>query len=148
MSHPMKRYGWNEGAVAHEAAITFSLLIVLAYGVIQLGIAFWQLNTTELAVLQAGRWAMVHNSDKTLVPDVETQLQAALPGATASCPLPSSPSAGNWYVCATETAATAGNPAVLNLSALYAFNLLVPAKLVLGVSGPYTVISQATIPVD
>ena len=144
----MKGYRWNDGAVAHEAAFTFSLLMVLAYGGTQLGIAFWQLNTTELAVLQAGRWAMVHNSDKTLVADVETQMQGALPGATASCPLPSSPTAGNWYVCATETAATVGNPAVLNLSAVYAFNLLVPAKLVLGVAGPYTVTSQATIPVD
>jgi hypothetical protein len=144
----MKTYGWNDGATAPEAAFTFSLLFVLVYGVIQLGIAFWQLNTTELAVLQAGRWAMVNNADESLVSDTETQMQAVLSGATVSCPLPSNPTAGNWYVCAIETPATPGNPGVLSLSALYAFDLLVPASLVLGVSGPYKVTSQATIPLD
>jgi Flp pilus assembly protein TadG len=142
------RRGWDEGAVAAETAITFSVLFVLVYGVMQLGIALWQLNATELAVLQAGRWAMVNNTDSTIIADAETQMTNALPGGTATISSswpPNSPAAGNWYVNATTSGSS---PTLLNLNAMYAFNLLLPANLVLGTDGPYTVASQATVPLE
>lgn len=133
-----QRRGWNDGATAVEAAIVFSILFTLVFGIVEFGMALWQWNTMELAVLQAGRWAMINNSNSNLVSNTEAQMQVVLPSASISCPLPSSPAAGNWYVCATQTA---GTPATMSLSASYGYN-------VIGLAGPFNVTAQATVPLD
>jgi Flp pilus assembly protein TadG len=131
------RRGWGEGTATVEAAITFSLLFSLVFGILDFGMALWQLNTIELAVLEAGRYAMVNNS--TITPaTAEAQMKVVLPSASISCPLPSSPTAGNWYVCATQNA---GTPVTMSLSASYGYN-------VIGLAGPFKVAAQATVPLD
>src|SRR5215472_5457950 len=119
LEHP--RSGWDEGATAVEAAIVFSLLFSLVFGIIEFGMALWQWNTMELAVLQAGRWAMINNSDANLVSDTESQMTSVLSNATVSCPLPSSPAAGSSYVCATT--ATTSTPPTMSLSAVYGYSV-------------------------
>ena len=137
MSGKRPKRGWDEGAAAVEAAIAFSILFLLVFGIIEFGTALWQWNTMELAVLQAGRYAMINNA--TITPTTaETQMQSVLPGATVSCPLPSSPAAGAWYVCAIQSA---GTPPTMSLSASYGYN-------VMGLVGPFKVTSQATVPLD
>jgi len=132
------RRGWDEGGTAVEAAIVLSVLLALVFGIIEFGMALWQWNTMELAVLQAGRYAMVNNS--TITPAIaEAQMQAVLPGATISCPLPSNPAAGAWYVCATPPTGT--TPPTMSLSASYGYD-------VIHLVGPFKVTSQATVPLD
>jgi Flp pilus assembly protein TadG len=131
------RRGWDEGATAVEAAITFSLLFTLVFGIIEFGMALWQWNTMELVVLQEGRNAMVNNSTITTT-TANNDMQNMLPGATILCPLPSSPTAGSWYVCATQSP---GTPPTMSLSALYGYN-------VIGLAGPFNVTAQATVPLD
>jgi Flp pilus assembly protein TadG len=129
--------GWDEGSTAVEAAIVFSLLFTLIFGIAEFGMALWQWNTMQLAVLQAGRFAMVNNA--TVTPAIaEAQMQAVLPSASISCPLPSSPTAGNWYVCATTNA---GTPATMSLSASYGYSII-------GLTGPFKVAALATVPLD
>ena len=131
------RRGWEEGATAVEAAISLGVLAFLIFGIIDLGMALWQWNTMVLAVEQAGRYAMVNNA--TITPaTAEAQIQAVLTSASISCPLPSSPSAGNWYVCATKNA---GTPPTMSLSASYGYS-------VIGLAGPFKVAAQATVPLD
>jgi len=129
---------WNEGAATVEAAITFSIFFALVFGILEFGMTLWQLNTMELAVLQAGRWAMINNANSNLVSNTEAQMQSVLTNATVQCPLPSSPAAGAWYVCATQTA---GTPPTMSLSASYGYN-------VIGLVGPFNVTAQATVPLD
>ena len=131
------RGGWEEGATAVEAAIIFAILFTLVFGIVEFGLTLLQWNTMELAVLQVGRYAMVNNGNIT--PAIaEHKMQAALPGAAISCPLPASPAAGAWYVCATTTA---GAPNTMSLSANYGYNIM-------GFAGPFNVTAQATVPLD
>jgi len=131
------RRGWDEGSTAVEAAIVFSLLFTLIFGIVEFGMALWQWNTMELAVLQAGRFAMVNNATITSA-TAEAQMQAVLTSASISCPLPSSPAAGSSYVCATQTA---GTPSTMSLSASYGYSII-------GLAGPFKVAAQATVPLD
>lgn len=131
------RRGWDEGSTAVEAAIIISVLLTLVFGIIEFGMALWQLNTMELAVLQAGRYAMINNA--TITPaTAEAQMQAVLSSASITCPLPASPAAGTLHVCATQSG---GTPPTMSLSAAYGYNVI---QLV----GPFKVASQATVPLD
>src|SRR6266404_5528795 len=114
------RRGWDEGSTAVEAAIIISVLLTLVFGIIEFGMALWQLNTMELAVLQAGRYAMINNA--TITPaTAEAQMQAVLSSASITCPLPTSPAAGALHVCATQTA---GTPPTMSLSAAYGYDVI------------------------
>jgi Flp pilus assembly protein TadG len=120
-----------------EAAITLFLLLMLVFGIVQFGMALWQWNTMQRAVLQAGRFAMVNNATVTSA-IAEAQMQTVLTSASISCPLPSSPAAGSSYVCATQNG---GTPSTMSLSASYGYNIL-------GLTGPFQVTAQATVPLD
>jgi hypothetical protein len=131
------RRGWDEGSTAVEAAITFSLLFTLIFGIIEFGMTLWQWNTMQLVVLQEGRNAMINNA---LTPaTAESDMQTMLPGASISCPLPSSPAAASWYVCATKN--TGSSPPTMSLSASYGYNII-------GLAGPFNVTALATVPLD
>jgi hypothetical protein len=120
------RRDWDEGATAVEAAVTFSLMFTLIFGIIEFGMALWQWNTMQLVVLQEGRNAMVYNSTITAT-TANNDMQNMLPGSTISCPLPSSPAAGSWYVCAIKN--TGSSPPTMSLSASYGYD-------VIGLAGP------------
>jgi Flp pilus assembly protein TadG len=130
--------GWDEGSVAVEAAVVFSLLFTLVFGIIEFGMALWQLNTMQLVVLQEGRHAMVNNGTITAV-TAQNDMQNMLPGASVSCPLPNSPGAGTWHVCVVVD--PAGTPPTMSLSANYGYT-------VLGLVGPFAVTAQSIVPLD
>jgi Flp pilus assembly protein TadG len=135
---------WDDGATTVEAAIIFSILITLIYGIIQFGLAFWQWNTMMLAVQQVGRYAMINNATVT-AGAAETQMQNVLPSASV-CTLSGGsainpPTAGNLCVYASTATGTAPDPSTITLTAVYAYNFL-------GISGTFTVASQGTFPLD
>jgi Flp pilus assembly protein TadG len=129
---------WDEGVTAVEAAIILPIMITLLFGIVESVFVFWRLNTMEFAIEQAGRWAMLNHSDPTLVSDAEARMTTVLSSASA-CTLTGAiinpPAAGNVCVYASAT------PSTISLTAIYAYNLL-------GISGPFTVTSQSTFPLD
>jgi Flp pilus assembly protein TadG len=63
-----QRREWNEGSVAVEGAIAFSALVAVIFGIIEFGIAFYNLNTMQLVIEEAGRYAMVNDAGATTCP--------------------------------------------------------------------------------
>jgi Flp pilus assembly protein TadG len=138
MSRKRPRRRPDEGATTVEAAIVFSALLAVIFGIIEFGTAIWQWNTMMLAVQDVGRYAMINNATAA---DVETQMQNMLPSASV-CTLPTP---GNMCVSATTTAGTAPDPLTITLTAIYAYDFLGIANS-LGISGALTVASQGTFP--
>src|SRR5215469_3765312 len=65
-SHPMTRKRFSlcraeDGEVAVEGAVTMLALVFLILGSVQFGLVFWNWNTMQLAVEEAGRYAMLYN---------------------------------------------------------------------------------------
>jgi Flp pilus assembly protein TadG len=71
-----QRRGWNEGSVAVEGAIAFSVLVALIFGIIEFGIAFYNLNTMELVIEEVGRYAIVNDAGATACPSASVVTQA------------------------------------------------------------------------
>jgi Flp pilus assembly protein TadG len=71
-----QRRGWDEGAVAVEGAIALGVLIALVIGIIEFGIAFYNLNTMQVVIEEAGRYAMVYDSGATTCPSASVVSQA------------------------------------------------------------------------
>jgi Flp pilus assembly protein TadG len=132
-----QRRGWDEGAVAVEAAITFSLLLTLIFGIVGFGYALWQWSTMMLAVEQAGRYVMINYgaSPSCGTSCAVTQMQAVLTGAS-SC---TTPTAGQ--ICVSATTALATTPPTMTLTAAYNFNLV-------ALSPSFTMTSQTVVPLD
>jgi Flp pilus assembly protein TadG len=147
------RSGWDEGAVAVEAAITLFALLLLIFGIIEYGTAFWQWNTMALAVEQAGRYVMVYHDYPnnppgcvgTLAFCAETKVMQPVLGASRApvCAsvngVPTAPAPGN--LCVYAAPPLGANPQTMTLTALYNFNLI-------ALAGPFTMTSQATFPLD
>jgi Flp pilus assembly protein TadG len=155
------RRGWNEGATAVETAITISLTLALVFGILEFGMAFWQSNTTALAVQEAGRCVMVQPASCATASGAENQMKTVLSSygglvttansgiCTGTFPSLTAPSPGS--ICVYATAPTTGNsPNTMTLEAIYAYNnIIVTSGLLAGVlSGPFTSTSQATFPLD
>lgn len=115
----------------------------MIFGASEFGTAVWQWNKMLLAVEQAGRYAMVNNSYSTNPPGctgtlascTETQMQNILSGASVC----TTPTAGQ--TCVTALQSTTGSPRTMTLSANYSFNFF-------GLAAPFTISSQATVPLD
>jgi Flp pilus assembly protein TadG len=131
---------WNEGAVAAEAAITLSVLILMILGIVEFGTALYSWNTMQLAVEQSGRYVMIKNGNCNTSCAV-SQMQLVLTGA-ASCTIPT---AGQICVYATTTAGSPPSPSTMALTAAYNFNFIGNFT---GIPAPFTIISQATVPLD
>jgi Flp pilus assembly protein TadG len=159
MSRRETKRRWNEGAAAVEGALVMSVLVSLIFGVLAFGMTLWQWNTMSLAVEGAGRYIMVNNKTCTNASCGTTQLQTQFTNigystaptiCTVSGGVTQAPSAGNICVYA-ATPSPQTNPPTMTLGAIYAYdNIIVPlSNLLLGVlSGPFTVTSQATFPLD
>ena len=134
MRRKSQRRGWDEGATAVEAAISFSVMLTLIFGVVGFGYALWQWSTMMLAVEQAGRYVMINNTSCGASCAV-SQMQTVLTSAS-SC---TTPTAGQ--ICVSATTAPATTPPTMTLTAAYNFNLvaLIPS---------FTMTSQTVVPLD
>jgi Flp pilus assembly protein TadG len=131
----ISRRRWDEGTAAIEAALVLPVLFLLILGIIEFGMAMWQWNTMLLAVEQAGRYVMVNiNNAGCDVSCAEGQMQAVLSGASV-CTTPSS-----GQICVSASTST-GTPSTMTLTAAYSFNFL-------ALTGPFTITSQGTVPLD
>jgi Flp pilus assembly protein TadG len=70
----------EDGEVAVEGAVTMLVLMALIVGSVQFGLAFWNWNTMLLAVEEAGRYAMLYNSNNPASSQV-----CAAPQTLATC---------------------------------------------------------------
>jgi Flp pilus assembly protein TadG len=129
-----QRRGWDEGSTAVEAAITFSVMLTLIFGVVGFGFALWQSSTMMLAIEQAGRYVMVNNASCNTSCAV-SQMQTVLTTA-ASC---TTPTAGQ--ICVSATTATGTTPPTMTLTAAYNFNLV-------AFTPSFTMTSQTVVPLD
>lgn len=133
--------GWDEGATAVEAALIFSVLMLLLFGVIEFGFALWQWNTMALVVQDWGRYAMIHYQTcnaSCIQNKMQTDARLTSPSA---CTIPS---AGQMCVNAATNSGTpnSGTPQTMTLEAAYNFNLLAPYI------PSFTMTSQAVFPLD
>jgi Flp pilus assembly protein TadG len=153
MQPPRPMRGGEEGSTAIETALILSILLAMIFGVIEFGTTLFQWNTMLLAVEQAGRYVMINNT--TAQPsDAKTQMKAVLTNAT-DCVVTNgvviAPSAGNVCVYAKTTAGTPpSTPNTMTLEAIYAYDVIGLTGSLVGLaqSGPFTVMSQATFPLD
>jgi Flp pilus assembly protein TadG len=114
----------------------------MIFGIIKIGIAFWQWNTMLLAIEQAGRYVMVNNASCG-TSCAKTKMQAILTAASSSCT--GSPAAGQICVNATcsnpSTCTPTTSSTTMTLTATYSFNFF-------GLASPFTISSQGTVPLD
>ena len=119
-----------------EAAITFSLMLTLIFGVVGFGYALWQWSTMMLAVEQAGRYVMINNTTCNTASCAESQMQLVLTSAS-SC---TTPTAGQ--ICVSATPPTGTTPPTMTLTAAYNFNLVAP------LIPSFTMTTQTVVPLD
>jgi Flp pilus assembly protein TadG len=130
----------EEGATAVEMALVMFATLLLILGMVEFAIAYWTMNTLELAVQEAGRHAYVMINNSAISPaqypqTLESYMQQYLPGpSTQGC---TSPNPGQFCVNAVQS--PSGN--TVTLQASYGFD-------VLGITGTYTLGSQNTVPLD
>jgi Flp pilus assembly protein TadG len=135
----MRHRRWDEGATAVETAIALTFLIPILLGIIEFGIAFYSVNSMQLMLDEAGRYAMINNTGSTscsgaLSTSVVTQANAIL----AIHPVLSSPSV-SVSSCTAATTAPLGPPMMTIQGTFTPLNLLVPIP---------ALTSQITVPLS
>jgi Flp pilus assembly protein TadG len=114
--------GRDEGAVALEAALILTLLMLLLLGIIEFTVGWWQLNSMSLAVAHAGRHVMLSYAQTTPPPTAcdttcaETWMQAVLTNA-AVCTTPTAN-----QTCVTASLKTNNGTPGMSLTASYGFS--------------------------
>lgn len=108
------------------------VLLLLIFGIIEFGRAFWQWNTMLLAVEQAGRYVMVNHATCDFS-CAESQMQAVLSGASVC----TTPTPGQMCVYASPSSVSS----TMTLSAAYSFSPVAFLQ-------PFTITSQGTVPLD
>jgi Flp pilus assembly protein TadG len=134
---------WDEGAAAVETAIALFVLLLMILGIIEFGTALYSYNTMQLAVEQAGRYAMLQATiPPTNVPPpcntvacAEAKMKTILTTA-AVCAVPAA-----GQICVNATPPAGANPPTMTLTAAYNFNFI-------GFGGPFTMTAQGTFPLD
>lgn len=99
----------EDGAAAVEFAIIAPLLFMLIFGMLQFGLAFWQVQNLRSAAREGARVAAVRGS--------ESDVYAAMGAATDSLPVvsgtPSGWSIAGYTAC---TDATSGDPVTIQIA--------------------------------
>jgi Flp pilus assembly protein TadG len=138
------------GSAAAEAGIVMSVLLLLVAGSMEFGRAFWTRNTMQLAVEEAGRYAMTYRYEAA--PTCPAQSQAA------NCPSPSDTRVANCSASRAQqilsayrlsnigvsvTEDTTTSPSTVTVCASYSFEFIAPALLPYG---PLLLASKLTVP--
>jgi len=119
----------SRGASAVEFAIVAPIFLIMMFGIIEFGRAFWIKSTLQFAVEEAGRYNMVYTSKTTaeIQAYAEGKLPASLSGATV-----------------TATEETTGVDEFMSITASFQFNSLVPLLQIPTI----TLQAKARVPID
>ena len=99
----------DSGSVLVEAALILSALLLLLFGIIEFGIAYWQWNTLTFAVEHAGRYMMV--SDHTCTSATcATDAENCMRGQPSNSPICTSTAKIAWIGNTPSVCSTRGTP--------------------------------------
>ena len=144
------RYPNDQGSAAVEASIILSALLLLIVGSIEFGRALWTGNTMQLAIQEAGRFAMISND----APPTSCGAQSQTP----SCPAPSNTPLANCAAALAQQVLSsyqvtnieisvredqASTPATITICARHSVGFAAPGVLPFG---PLDLKSQVTVP--
>ena len=144
------RYPNDQGSAAVEASIILSALLLLIVGSIEFGRALWTGNTMQLAIQEAGRFAMISND----APPTSCGAQSQTP----SCPAPSNTPLANCVAALAQQVLSShqvenieisvredqtSTPATITVCARHTFGFAAPGLLPFG---PFNLKSQVTVP--
>jgi Flp pilus assembly protein TadG len=151
MRNPSRHRGSEQGATAVETALIISTLLLLIFGAIEFGRAFWTYNSMVLAVEEAGRYAMVFNQGPPTTCGAQTQ--------AASCPTLSSTPLANCAAAQAQSILSsyaapsavgvsvsqnnAATPPTMTICGSYTLDFVVPTLLPYG---PIGLTTQVTVP--
>lgn len=74
----------ERGAAALEFAVVLPLLVLLVFGIVQFGFAFWRLQAVQAAAREGARIASL---SQTTVQQIEVRVEDALTGVTLDGPV-------------------------------------------------------------
>src|SRR5260370_12865483 len=130
MRNPSRHPGGEKGATAVETALVISTLLLLIFGAIEFGQAFWTYNTMVLAIEEAGRYAIVFNPGNypsgppsASCPGVPTVTLGNCTVARANSVLSAYAVSGARVAC---TAGCTGTPTTMTIQGASALNFLTP----------------------
>lgn len=108
----------EEGAAAVEMAFILPVFLIFVIGIIEFGRAYWTLNSMQIAIDEAGRYAMLHTtaSDSQIVSIAQSNLYGLDPNSFS----------------VTATSQTSGGVIYKVITATYAFNLVAPGMFSFG----------------
>jgi Flp pilus assembly protein TadG len=139
----------DQGSAAVEASIILSALLLLIVGSIEFGRALWTGNTMQLAIQEAGRFAMISNAPPT---------SCGAQSQTPSCPAPSNTPLANCVAALAQQVLSSyqvenieisvredqtSTPATITVCARHTFGFAAPSLLPIG---PFNLKSQVTVP--
>lgn len=146
----LSRDSAEAGSAAAEAGIVMSVLLLLIAGSMEFGRAFWTRNTMQLAVEEAGRYAMMYKHETA--PSCPAQSRAA------NCPSPTDTPVANCSASRAQqilsayrlpdigvsvTEDTTTSPSTVTVCASYSFEFIAPGLLPYG---PLLLASKLTVP--
>ncbi len=72
-----RRFLRNEnGSIIVETALMITILLLLTFGIVDMGRALYVSNTLILAARDGARWAVVHADDGNIAPDTKAKVTA------------------------------------------------------------------------
>jgi len=72
-----RRFLRNEnGSIIVETALMITILLLLTFGIVDMGRALYVSNTLILAARDGARWAVVHADDGNIISDTKTKVAA------------------------------------------------------------------------
>jgi hypothetical protein len=114
--------GEEGGAVAVDAAIILSALLILLFGCVQFGLAYFAWNTMLLAAEEAGRYAMLYHDYPTNPPGCS--------GTLDSCAVTwANQNFGNVFPVTSGTDPGCHAGTGMTFTATYTFNIVTPITL-------------------
>ena len=120
----------EQGSVVVETPIILPIFLLFVLGIMEFGRAYWTLSSIQLAIDEAGRYAMLHTtaSDSEII----ATAQSNLPGLNP-----------NQFTITSSSQTTNGiNYKVI--TATYAFSFIAPGMLPFG---DFTIARSTTVPV-
>ena len=142
------------GNAAVETAVVLPVFLLMVFGIMEFGRAYWIWNTVQLAVGDANRYAMVFNTKScpTSNPTGYGPASSCCQNTLANCAVTYAkshlydvPSSAVTVTATTGTTTTSNGATIstLTISGSYTFDFIVPNLLPFG---PFTLTTQSTVP--